>query len=59
MRWRDGRRSKEEVLKDFFKYPPGIEGKDQQRQLREARRLWKRELHRYERRKSKNDLRDS
>lgn len=59
MKWKDGsRKDKESILRDFFKYPPDISGKDQERQIREARRVWKRELHRYQRRSAKKEIRD-
>lgn len=53
---RNSRKSKEDILRDFFKYPPDIEGPHQERQIREAKRVWKRELHRYQRRKAKDEI---
>jgi hypothetical protein len=57
MKW-ENRSRKEAILRDLFQSPPGIGGNDKERQIREARRVWKKELHRYQRRSARKAIRD-
>lgn len=45
-------------LRDKFKNPPGVGGNNQERKIREQKKLWKKEASKLARRHGKEELRD-